>query len=219
MAVIIPAILEDNIDSFNQKIAAVLQIPNLERIQIDISDGEFTPKKTVQFSEMDVLNPAYFWEAHLMVNKPRDYFFDAKLAGINSVIVHFESLDKKDIAKLVQDIKDLRLGFGLGITLATDIEDILPYAQEFEQILILGVNPGFQGQEIDPAIFDKVKKLKSELKNVKIEVDGGVKVQNALQLANVGADMLVVGSAVFAADKGYSPAQNFEEFEKALKTV
>lgn len=214
---IVPAILESNPDIFADKLAAILSIPELKRIQIDISDGIFTSVKTLQLNELDILNPLYQWEAHLMVNNPEEYFLDAKIAGFNCLMVHFESLEKDQLKDISEKIKELKMSAGLAVKLSTPIAKIFEYVDSFEQVLILGVNPGFQGQKISPEIFERIKSLKKSVKNVKIEVDGGVDFANVAELTLAGAEILVAGSAIFSTTEGQSPSQNFELLDQASK--
>ncbi len=218
MALIVPAILEDTPEAFVKKLALVSKISDVKRIQIDFSDGLFTPRKTIQPGELDVLNPVFEWEAHLMVEKPTQYFFDCKLAGFTTIVVHFESvIDKGQFKDLVNELRDLKVSPGLAIKPDTEVEDILEVAALFDQVLVLGVNPGYQGQEMDEAVPEKVRKLRNSMKNVIIEVDGGVKFSNLKNLSEAGTDLFVVGSALF--DPGQndkSPVQNFEQFSQLL---
>jgi ribulose-phosphate 3-epimerase len=222
MPIVMPSIFEDSLDALLDKLAAVFQVPGIERIQIDFSDGKFTPRKNFSISELDVLNPAYQWEAHLMVENPNELFFDAKIAGFNSVIFHYEAVpDNEKLKKYSSDLKALKLVPGLAINPETDISEIFESLPFFEQILVMGVKPGYQGQPLLAGIATKIKKLKKHSENVKIEVDGGVKLHNIKELADAGADILNVGSALF--EKGLngnsSPNKNFEELQSQLKNL
>lgn len=215
MPTIVPAILEDNIDDFLDKQSEIFKIAGLQRIQIDISDGKYTPRTTLALSDLDVLNPAYEWEAHLMVENPQAYFFDAKLLGFNTVIFHFEAVeDKSKLSEYAEELRSYKIRPGLAINPETLVEEIFPYLEFFDQIQILGVQPGYQGQEQAVNTVDKVQKLKKHLKNAIIEVDGSVNSGNIVSLLEAGADLLVVGSALYS--EGLSPAQNFEKLEQVL---
>ena len=92
MALIVPSILEDTPDAFREKLEAILTIPDVERIQVDVSDGRFTPRTTIAVRDIDILNPAYTWELHLMCGNPSQYFLDAKIAGFSAVLFPFEAV-------------------------------------------------------------------------------------------------------------------------------
>jgi ribulose-phosphate 3-epimerase len=218
MAVVVPAILEDTVELFQSKIGIILKLPNLKKVQIDISDGMFTPRTTIQLTDIDLLSPVIEWEAHLMVNNPQEYFFDAQLAGITTIIIHFEAItDQTQLKNLSDSIRKLKIKSGLAISSETTVDQTLPFIDFFDQVLLLGVRPGYQGQEMDSGLLEKLKKLKNAYKTGIIEVDGGVKISNIRQLRDAGADLLVVGSALFeSAEKGFTSTQNFDELNSFL---
>ena len=74
MSTIIPAILETTKADFSEKLNLVTKLPSVERIQVDFGDGEFVPNRMLSISDIDLLNPAFTWEAHLMVKEPKDFF-------------------------------------------------------------------------------------------------------------------------------------------------
>ncbi len=216
MATIIPAILEENFENFESKLSQILKIPDVSTIQVDFSDGEFAPHKTLSIAELELLNPAYTWEAHLMVKDPRAYFFDAKLLGFSKIIFHYEALqNKNDLPALAEEISELKMTPVLAFEAETDPEQALPYLNIFGNFLILAVHPGYQAQEILPQTINHLKNLRNHVKNAIIEVDGGVKIENIQELYNAGADNFVVGSALF---EGNTPAQNFEKLIQEIKT-
>lgn len=234
MPVIVPAILEENIDSFEDKLSAVLKIPNVSRIHIDFSDGVFTPHKILGINEIGTLNPAYFWEAHLLLENPEKYFFDAKLAGFNSVIIPFEAVgDHAEFSKMASELRDYKIAPALGLNPETAVEQAFPHIGLFEHILLLSVDPGYQGMPFKPEVYERLAKLKAHSKNVKIEVDGAVGLGNIRSLAEAGADFLVVGSGLFVAGNNavglpsshgevsmaQKVAQNFEKLQAEIKNL
>lgn len=215
MPIIVPAILEDNIDSFLRQQAEIFKISGLQRIQIDITDGKYTPRTTVALSDLGVLNPVYEWEGHLMVDDPQLYFFDAKIVGFNMIIFHFEAVkDKTSLPALATELRSYKISPGLGVNPETPIEEILPYLDIFDQILLLGVKPGYQGGPQTLGVEHRVKELKIHAKNAIIEVDGSVNYSNIGSLCEAGAERLAVGSALHS--DGLSPAQNFEKLVQLL---
>ena len=220
MSKILPSILEDTPEGFASKLAEVFKISDINRIQIDFSDGKFTPRKTMELSDLDALNPAYFWEAHLMVQNPAEYFFDAKIAGFNCVIFHYEAVkDPESIKKMAAEIKALKMSTGLAINPDTDIAVLSEFQSIFDLFLVMGVQPGYQGQAMLPGTLQKIEKLKKQQENVKIEVDGGIKLNNIRELSLAGAEFLNVGSALFGSEDGLtSPLQNYEKLSQEIKT-
>lgn len=218
MAEIIPAILEENWDKFSSRLSELLKIPDVKTLQVDFSDGKFTPHTTMAIGELDLLNPAYKWEAHIMANDPRSYFFDAKLVGFTHLIFHFEAAgSQKEAMAMADEIEELKMAPVLAINPETNPEEISGLLERFSQVLVLGVHPGYQGAEFVPETVEKVAKLRAMSKDVIIEVDGGVKTANIGAIAAAGADKFVIGSALYEGSPDITPAQNFEKFALEIK--
>ncbi len=222
MAVIIPSILEETAESFKARASKIEKIPGISEIQVDFSDGIFAPHKTIMPQDLDILNPAFKWEAHLMAVDPKACFFDCKIAGFSKVIFHFEAAqDKNSLADLREKAKELKMSCALAVRPETEIEEILPYAADFEEILLLSVRPGFQGGKFIEETYGRLRKLRQGVGSAKIEIDGGIKPENAAKLAECGADFLVVGSELFEkAENGeIAPEKNFEKLQIALSAA
>jgi ribulose-phosphate 3-epimerase len=197
MAVIVPAILETNKEAFLQRLSLVLKIPGLERVQVDFGDGKFIENKLLSVAEMDALNPAFHWEAHLMIREPKD-FLDYQICGFKTLIVHYEAFSsKKEFKKAIDEIKSMGFKVGVAINPDTGIKVLKDVAAD--QYLIMSVVPGKQGQDFLEGTYDKIKNLKALLPHAIIEVDGGVNLTNVKQLAQSGADLICVGSALVKA--------------------
>jgi ribulose-phosphate 3-epimerase len=218
MSYIVPAILEDTPEAFLSRQSSILKFPGVKRIQVDIADGQFTERKTISPSDIDILNPLYEWEAHLMVKNPEEYLFDLKLAGFNCVIVHFESFQSNDDIKKIADlIRSIKMSPGIAVSPDTAIEKVRDTIIYFDQVLLLAVHPGFQGQQFTEEVFGKIVTLRSWDLNVKIEVDGGIKLEQAQNLAEIQIDYIVVGSALFDLSGNIlSPSENFEKFQAVV---
>lgn len=209
MAQIVPAILENSKEQFLDKMSRIIKLPGVERIQVDFGDGVFIPNKILPITEIDTLNPAFHWEAHLMVKEPKE-FLDYQICGFQTLLVHYEAFASiADLKAALAAIKSLGLKRGVVINPATKVRVLKEFAGLADQFLIMGVNPGFQGQAFIEATIGRVKELRRLLPNAIIEVDGGVSAQNARQLAEAGTDLLVVGSALVK-------APNIPEAYKAL---
>ncbi|MBU6447980.1 hypothetical protein KGQ24_04050 [Patescibacteria group bacterium] len=218
MAEIIPAILEENWEKFSSRLNELLKIPYVKTLQVDFSDGKFTPHTTIAIGELDLLNPAYKWEAHIMASDPRSYFFDAKLVGFTHLIFHFEAAgSQKEASAMADEIEELKMVPVIAINPETNPEEISGLLERFSQVLVLGVHPGYQGAEFVPETVEKVAKLRAMSKDVIIEVDGGVKTANIGAIAAAGADKFVIGSALYEGSPDITPAQNFEKFALEIK--
>ncbi|MDE2312339.1 MAG: hypothetical protein KGJ93_04625 [Patescibacteria group bacterium] len=198
MPQIVPAILEETKEGFLERIGSVIKLSELSRIQVDFGDGEFIEKKLLPADEIGPLNPTFEWEAHLMVRQPAD-FLDYKIAGFSVIAVHYEAFESKaDIHRAVKAIRDGGLKPALVINPETKVE-VLAEFDNVSQFQIMGVHPGRQGQPFLPQTQERIRELRKLLPDAIIEVDGGINETNIKQIAQAGADLIVVGSALVKA--------------------
>lgn len=194
MSIIVPAILEKNKEDFNRTLSAVVKLPGLERIQVDFGDGEFIENKLLDVSEMDALNPAFEWEAHLMVKNPND-FLDYQICGFKTLVVHYEAFENlENITATLSQIKKIGFKTGVAINPQTSVNVLKDIVAD--QYLIMSVIPGKQGQEFLPETLERVKELRGLIPHAIIEVDGGVNETNIKSLKTAGVDLICVGSAL-----------------------
>lgn len=213
MATIVPAILETTMDGFLDKVAVLTKIPDATRIQIDFADGKFVPNTTVSVHDMDPLNPAFTWEAHLMIEEPVD-FLDYQIAGFQILVVHYEGFkDKSQINSALESIRKLGMKAGLAINPETPVSTFRPHLEMADQLLLLSVVPGFQGNPFVEQTYDRVRELRELAPRGILEVDGGIKIHNIQPLQDAGADLLVVGSALFETE---NVQENFDLLTKEI---
>jgi len=193
---IIPAILTDNFFDFQQKLEKVENLSSW--LQIDVSDGKFTPNKTLSPNDFLPLKFKQNLELHLMVFEPENYFLTAEKLKAKRVIIHYEAVEKN-----IDEIFSKKYPFTLGLALnpETEVEKILPYLSKVNFILILGVTPGAQGQEFQEKALEKIKKIKTLSHKTIIEVDGGINETTIQKVNQAGADIFVVGSTLLKARK------------------
>jgi Pentose-5-phosphate-3-epimerase len=191
MKPIIPAILTDNFSDFQQKLKKVESLSSW--LQIDVSDGRFTPNKTLSLNDLLPLKFKQNLELHLMVFEPEKYFLTAEKLKVKRVIVHYEAVEKN-----IDEIFSKKYPFNLGLALnpTTSEEKIFPYLSKVNFILILGVTPGAQGQKFQEPVLEKIKKIKTFSPKTIIEVDGGINETTIQKVNQAGADIFVVGSAI-----------------------
>src|SRR5579863_1058071 len=139
MAQLVPAILEQTKQAFLQKLSLVSKIFGVERVQVDFGDGNFIPAKLLDPSDMDALNPAIHWEAHLMVRQPEN-FLDYQICGFKTLIIHYEAFNNSDGVKAaLEKIKNLGLKTGLAINPDTAISVAEDFNGLADLVLIMGV--------------------------------------------------------------------------------
>jgi len=201
MTEIIPAIIAKSFAELEQGIKAVE--PFAQAVQLDIMDGVFVPNQTwMNPKDLEMLKTNLFLEAHLMVANPEQILPDWLASPAKRVILHWEAMAQSSNIK-VQMSKFIELaharGKELGIALnpETPIEVLDEFVGKVDLVLLMSVNPGFAGQEFQEGVIPKIMALRQKYADVKIEVDGGVNLENAQKLKDAGADLLAVGSAIF----------------------
>jgi ribulose-phosphate 3-epimerase len=194
MKPIIPAILTDNFFDFQQKLKKVENLSSW--LQIDVSDGKFTKRKTLMPKELLSLKFKQNLELHLMVFEPEKYFLEAEKLKVKRVIIHYEAIEK-NIDKILS--KKYPFTLGLALNPETEVEKILPYLLKVNFILILAVTPGAQGQEFQEKVLEKIKRIKTLSPKTIVEVDGGINEKTIQKVNQAGADIFVVGSALLKA--------------------
>jgi ribulose-phosphate 3-epimerase len=180
-----------------------------EWIHFDVMDGQNVPNISFGFPLLEAtrkLTDKYI-DVHLMIENPSKYFQEFKKYGADGLTIHFEN--QPNIKEQLQTIKALGMKAGLVINPDTDVSVLEPYLSELDLILIMSVFPGFGGQKFIEATYDRVRIAREMItrsnKNIILQVDGGVSIDNSHRLIAEGADALVCGSALFKEDdfEGY----------------
>ena len=138
-------------------------------------------------------------DVHLMIEEPGNFAEIFKKAGADILTVHIEACPH--LHRNIQQIKSLGMKAGVAVNPHTPIELLKDVIKEIDLVCLMSVNPGFGGQLFIPNTLQKIKQLRAMIDeqslNVKIEIDGGVTEQNAQQIIEAGADVLVAGNTVF----------------------
>lgn len=172
-------------------------------VHIDIMDGRFVPNLSFGLPVMSAMRTLTdkFFDVHLMIVEPEKYLLDFKNAGADQISVHIET--SHHLHRTIQQIHQLGIKAGVAVnphTSISSLEDILP---DLDLVCLMSVNPGFGGQKFIPGTLNKIKQLVElrEKTNSKalIEIDGGVTLDNAKEILEAGADVLVAGSSIFKA--------------------
>ena len=141
------------------------------------------------------------FDVHLMIDAPERYAMRFIEAGADILTFHLEACE--DCGKLLEDIRCEGVMAGISVKPKTPIEDVYPYLDKCDMVLVMTVEPGYGGQKLLPETIEKVRKLKAEcIKrniNIEIQVDGGINESNAPELIDAGASIIVAGSSVFGA--------------------
>jgi ribulose-phosphate 3-epimerase len=200
MAKIAPSILSADFLKLGEEIKSA-EAAGADMLHIDIMDGHFVPNITIGPAIVEAVHriTSLPLDVHLMIEEPERYLGDFINAGADYLTVHYEACIH--LHRIVQSIKESGIKAGVSINPATpawSLESILPDA---DVVLVMSVNPGFGGQKFIHSAIDKIRTLRKLINDRKlpllIEVDGGVKLDNAEDILSAGADILVMGSAFF----------------------
>ncbi|NUM25072.1 MAG: ribulose-phosphate 3-epimerase [Candidatus Buchananbacteria bacterium] len=189
---IIPAILTSDLSDLKQTLAGLRGLTDW--VSIDIADGIFVDSTTLTVNDLEAVDIPYKLELHLMVNNPESYFLHCSRVGAKRVFFHIEVL--ADVASAIAEAKSYKFEAGLALCPDTDLKLLAPFVDDIHSVLLMGVNPGTQGQDFIPATLDRIKQLKTNYPQIKVSVDGGLNPMTISQAAAAGADTLVVGSAI-----------------------
>lgn len=200
MSLIAPSLLSANFLRL-EKDCEMLNTSAADWFHLDVMDGRFVPN--ISFGPMIVEfisgTTTKFCDVHLMIEEPGKYTQAFKDAGADQVTVHYEACTH--LHRNIQQIKSLGIQAGVAINPHTPVSLLKDIITDIDTVLLMSVNPGFGGQTFIPNTIQKIAALKQLINewapHVKIEVDGGVGIDNAKAIVEAGADVLVAGNAVF----------------------
>jgi ribulose-phosphate 3-epimerase len=184
---------------------------------IDIMDGVFVPNISFGMPVLKAMasHATKTLDVHLMIVDPDRYIRTFAQLGANNLTVHYEACPH--LHRTLQAIKAEGMAAGVALNPHTNINLLEDTINDIDLVCVMSVNPGFGGQSFIENTYDKIKALK-ELINRKsahtlIEIDGGVTSENAKQLVDAGADILVAGSFIFKSD---NPTKTIKELKKIV---
>lgn len=187
-----------------EKACEMVNQSEAEWFHLDVMDGRFVPNISFGIPVISAIRKATtkVCDVHLMIEEPEKYAEAFKAAGADVLTVHAEAC--KHLHRNLQQIKDLGMKAGIALNPHTPISMIDEVLAGADLVCIMTVNPGFGGQKFIHSMLKKVESLKESIikkgANTLIEIDGGVTLDNAADLVRAGADVLVAGNTVFAAN-------------------
>ncbi|MBQ3583773.1 MAG: ribulose-phosphate 3-epimerase [Lachnospiraceae bacterium] len=185
-------------------------------IHIDVMDGIFVPSISFGLPVIKSIRKITDkpFDVHLMIDEPVRYVKEFAQAGADIITVHAEAC--KHLNRTIQTIKEEGVKAGVVLNPSTSLSALDYILEDVDMVLLMSVNPGFGGQTYIPNVTGKIRALRKILEernlNVEIEVDGGVNLENAAEVIEAGADVLVAGSAVFNGNK----KENIEKFMRVF---
>ena len=200
MRKIAPSILSADFSKLEEDIK-IVEKAGADMLHIDVKDGHFVPNITIGAPVVKCLRKIsnLTFDVHLMIENPEVFIEDFAEAGSDIITVHVEA--SKHLHRLIQTIKSYGVKVGIALNPATPLCTIEHLIEHLDMVLIMTVNPGFGGQSFIENMYKKILSLKELLikagKDIPIQVDGGINLNNIKKLHDCGAEIFVTGSAIF----------------------
>jgi ribulose-phosphate 3-epimerase len=199
---IAPSILASNFAKLGEEVR-IVEEAGAEVLHVDVMDGHFVPNISLGIPIVAALRKATRLplDVHLMIENPELFIEEFVRAGANRVLVHQEATVHLDRALAM--IRDLGAEAGAAINPATPVAMLSEVMSKVDTVLVMSVNPGFGGQKFIPNAYEKIRQLSAMRARYngtfRIEVDGGVDVENVAELARAGVNTFVAGTSIFHA--------------------
>ena len=209
-----PSLLAADFNQLGNEIKKIYDA-GAEMIHLDVMDGIFVPNTSFGVPVLESLrkNTSIIFDTHLMIVDPIRYIDDFARVGSDIITFHYESCF--DPMAVIRKIKSFGKKAGMSIKPGTKPEVLDRFLPELDLVLIMSVEPGFGGQKFMPMALEKLRYCREKInecgRDIMLEVDGGITLENFKEVVASGADVLVAGSSVFRAENTVEAVRRFKE--------
>jgi ribulose-phosphate 3-epimerase len=200
MGTVAASILAADFANLGAQVAAVE--PFVHVVHVDIMDGHFVPPIALGAVIVRSLRPVTDrpLHGHLMVDAPEAFFDELREAGLDIVSFHLEAV--LEPAPTIAKARGAGLRVGLTLNLETPVEAVAPFLEMIDDVMLMSIRPGWSHQQLNPEVYGRLSAVRTEIDrqglDVPLEIDGGVKLENAKAALDAGATVLIAASGIFA---------------------
>lgn len=216
MYILAPSILAADFTRLGEQIKETREA-GAQYLHIDVMDGVFVPSISFGMPLISSIRPItdQFFDVHLMIVEPERYIDEFVKCGADGITFHLEAT--RNPGALIAKIHEKGIKAGISIKPGTSLEDVYPYLNAVDMVLLMSVEPGFGGQAFIPEAYERISELRryidSHAYKTRIQVDGGIGKRNIREVIAAGADVFVAGSSVF---RKQSISDNIAKFMEAF---